>query len=384
MTINASAGILLLMYQIVAEERNLDCKMLRGTLQNDILKEFITRSTQIFPLENSIRFTADIFEYCSHELPQWSPISISGYHFAEAGATPVQEIAFTISNGLYYLSIAKDRGLDVETLASRVSFFFATGTKLLTEVAKLRAARTIWARLTQERYQFKNPKSSQMRIHAQTAGSELLPLGIENNLSRVTIQALAAIFGGVQSLHTNAHDEALNLPTEFSSGLAINIQEIIRVETDICQTPDPFGGSYYIEELTKEIENEVLGLLDRIERCGGVVDSIKNEFQRSLIEENAYLEAKSIEERKKLMVGINHGVISDDTLRYGNSDQTLKSPPNTQSLNGTIDRNPKLEEELIGCLTSNRNVMYPIKSLLLQNYSVSQICDILRNYWGVV
>ncbi len=384
MTINATSGILLLMYQIIAEERNLNTKSLRGTLQNDILKEFITRSTQIFPIENSIRFTMDVFEYCATELPEWSPISISGYHFAEAGATPVQELAFAISNGMYYLETAKQRNLDVETLASRVSFFFSTGTNLFTEIAKLRAARAMWAELTQNRFSFSNPKSSQMRIHAQTAGSELLPIGIENNLSRVTIQALAAILGGVQSLHTNSHDEALSLPTEFSSGLAINIQEIIRVETDICAAPDPLGGSFHVEELTSNIEHEVLTLVEKIEAYGGVDVAIANNYQRNLIESNAYREATDLAKGVKKLVGVNHGVIfqnssQDNYINNGKVKINLTSRPN--------DVTPKLldlEEELVACAASNKNIMYPIKNLLVGGYNASTICDLLRKCWGTV
>ncbi len=382
MTINATSGILLLMYHIVAEERKLNTKSLRGTLQNDILKEFITRSTQIFPLEHSVRFTADVFEFCATELPEWSPISISGYHFAEAGATPVQELAFAISNGLYYLEVAKERNLDIEALASRVSFFFSTGTNLFTEVSKLRAARSIWAKLTQDRYSFSNPKSSQMRIHAQTAGSELLPIGIENNLSRVTIQALAAILGGVQSLHTNSYDEALSLPTTFSSGLAINIQEIIRVETDISESPDPLGGSFHIEELTSNIEQEVLKLVQKIEGFGGVSAAIADDFQRNLIEQNAYKVALDFTSGVKKLVGMNHGVKSQNSWQFEDFSNRSVNPDLIKKFQTVTPKVYTLEEELISCATSNKNVMYPIKNLLLSGYSSSTICDLLRKCWG--
>lgn len=384
MTINATSGILLLMYQIVAEERNLDVKSLRGTLQNDILKEFITRSTQIFPLEKSIRFTSDIFEYCGSELPEWSPVSISGYHFSEAGATPIQEVAFAISNGLYYLEVAKNRDLDLESLASRVSFFFSSGTSFLTEISKFRAARSVWARLTQERYGFNNPKSLQMRIHAQTAGSELLPIGIENNLSRVTIQALAAILGGVQSLHTNSHNEALSLPTEFSSALAINIQEIIRVETDICKTPDPLGGSFHIEELTATIEEGVLDLIQQIEDLGGVIVAIDAEFQRNLIEQNAYREALRSMTGEKKLVGVNYGVTLKDPAQVENRIESPQNLIKNVTPESSNLQNSRLERELLSCAASNQNVMYPIKELLLNGYSSSAICDLLRKCWGEV
>ena len=384
MTINATSGILLLMYHMVAEERKLNTKSLRGTLQNDILKEFITRSTQIFPLEHSVRFTADVFEFCATELPEWSPISISGYHFAEAGATPVQELAFAISNGLYYLEVAKERNLDIEALASRVSFFFSTGTNLFTEVSKLRAARSIWAKLTQDRYSFSNPKSSQMRIHAQTAGSELLPVGIENNLSRVTIQALAAILGGVQSLHTNSYDEALSLPTTFSSGLAINIQEIIRVETDISESPDPLGGSFHIEELTSNIEQEVLKLIQKIEGYGGVSVAIVDDFQRNLIEQNAYKEALDFASGAKKLVGMNYGVKSQNSSQFEDFSNRSVNPDLIKKSQTVTPKVYTLEKELISCATSNKNVMYPIKNLLLSGYSSSTICDLLRKCWGTV
>jgi methylmalonyl-CoA mutase N-terminal domain/subunit len=252
---------------------------------------------------------------------------------------------------------------------------------LLTEIAKLRAARSTWANLIQDRFGFNNPKALQMRIHAQTAGSELIPVGIENNLSRVTIQALAAVLGGVQSLHTNAHDEALNLPTEFSSSLAINIQEIIRLETDICDSPDPFGGSYVMEKLTSDIENEVMEIIQQIEASGGVIAAVNNQFQRNLIEENAYKVAIGIEAGEKLIVGVNHGVTFEKP-RYDEKGN-MASRIYQENENQIILKEQNLEAELKRCAVSNSNVMHPIKNLLLSGYSSSTICNLLKECWGM-
>lgn len=383
MTINASAGILLLMYQIVAEENGIDANQLRGTIQNDLLKEFITRSTYIFPPRPSMRFTNDIFGYCAKELPKWNPISVSGYHFSEAGANAPQEIAFAISNGVYYLESALSYGLDIEKLAEKFTFFFSAKTNLLEEIAKFRAARSIWAKILKNKFNFSSPKSLQMRIHAQTAGSQLCAFGIENNQARVTIQALAAIFGGVQSLHTNSYNEALSLPTENSSKLAINIQHVIKEETDITFAPDPMRGSYVIENLTSKIESEVLDIIQNIEDLGGVINAIESGYQRSLIENSSYQEAKDLADNKKKIVGLNIGATLNDDDLGKNPYFTQGKNTSTSSVNIAASMIEKSAfAELKKCAQSDKNVMYPIKNLIRQGASVSEISDSLRECWG--
>ena len=383
MTINSTAAILLLMYQIVAEEQGFDPLTLRGTIQNDIIKEFITRSTYIFPPRESLRLTCDIFEYCTKELPAWNPISVSGYHFAEAGATPALELAFAVSNGLTYLNLAKDRGLDVEKIAEKFTFFFCAKTNLIEEIAKFRAARKIWATLLKKNYNFNNARALKMRIHAQTAGSQLTPSGINNNYTRITLQALAAVLGGVQSLHTNAVNEALSIPTDTSSKQAINIQHILIEETDLLSYVDPISGSYIFEELTLKIENEVYAILNEIEDLGGVVSCLESEFQRKLIEKNAFEEACLISTNKKGIVGINRGlVIEDDKLdsanyfKKTNQDEHNDTYPHSNTLNQSDFQ--ILKESARG----QSNILYPIKDLILKGASVAQITEILKSCWG--
>jgi methylmalonyl-CoA mutase N-terminal domain/subunit len=388
MTINATAGILLLMYHIIAEENELNSLKLRGTLQNDILKEFITRSTHVFPLEESLRFTNDVLEYCEKELPNWSPISISGYHFAEAGATASQEVAFAIANGIHYLENAELSGLNIQKIATKVSFFFAAKTNILEEIAKFRAARSVWAKTIKDRFIFDNPKAMQMRIHAQTAGSQLYPFGIENNLSRVTIQAMAAIFGGVQSLHTNSYDEALNLPTENASKLAINIQQILKDETDITLACDPFGGSFLIENITNQIEVEILNILNEIRLNGGVTKSIDLGYQRSLIEKNSYADAMASLENHKKIVGINSGAIIEEVPEFNLSSSgatsIFHSMPVGKIPMKTLNIDQNIFAELVYSAKNKTNVMYPIKNLLRAGASLSDICEILRKCWGQI
>ena len=383
MTINSTAGILLLMYELVATERGFSKDQLSGTIQNDILKEFITRSTHIFPIQHSVRFTSDIFEYCFNELPNWNPISVSGYHFSEAGATVVQEIAFTISNAIFYLEEAISRGLPVEQIARRFTFFFSAKTNILEEVAKFRAARSIWAKTLKRKFSIDDIGSLKMRIHAQTAGSQLTSSGLENNFSRVTIQALAAIFGGVQSLHTNSYNEAISLPTETSSKLAINTQYIVLHETDITKFVDPFRGSHAIENLTLTIESQVNDLLHKIDSNGGVINCIESNFQRTLIEQESYLLARNVTEGKNKIVGINSGSVTEnDPFSTTSSFINNITPKPAMRLNATFDSKDKIFKELIDAAAGESNVMYPIKSLLVKNVSLSQIIDVLKSQWG--
>src|ERR1700742_4423044 len=305
MTINAPAASLLLMYQLVAEEQGIDGSKLTGTIQNDVLKEYIARGTYIYPPRQSLRLISDIFAYCHREIPRWNTISISGYHMAEAGATPVQEIAFTIANAKEYVRAALAAGLDVDDFAPRLSFFFVARTTLLEEIAKFRAARRIWAGIMRDEFKAKNPKSQMLRFHTQTAGVQLTAQQPEVNLVRVTVQALAAVLGGTQSLHTNSYDEAIALPTEKAARLAVRTQQVLAHETDVTATVDPFAGSYAVEAMTDEVEAAALELMATIEDMGGAVAAIERGYQKSEIERAAYQTSQQIDAGQRVVVGVN-------------------------------------------------------------------------------
>ncbi len=384
MTINATAGILLLMLQIVAEENGFDSKSLRGTIQNDILKEFIARNTFIFPPDFSLDFTCFIFEYCQKELPLWNPISISGYHFAEAGASPVQEVGFAISNALEYLSIAQNYDLDLEVLASKFTFFFSVKTNLFEEICKLRAARRVWATIMKEKYNFGSKKPLAMKIHAQTAGVQLTANDVENNHARITIQAVAAVLGGVQSLHTNSHNEALSLPTENASNIAINLQNIMLEETDLTKYPDPLNGSKLITDLTNELFEKIRLKIDQIESLGGAKSAVKLGFQKSEIEKESYLEFMKIEKGSKKIIGINSGA----KLASTNSNQNLyfdlpKDLQEYSSETKSAEDNLSAEvDEFIELLRNKVNFMWKLKDLLKKGITVTEICEILVTEFG--
>ncbi|MGI5839198.1 MAG: acyl-CoA mutase large subunit family protein [bacterium] len=305
MTINAPAAILLAMYVAVAEKQGASAAKLSGTIQNDILKEYAARGTYIFPPQPSMRLITDIFAYCARELPDWNTISISGYHIREAGSTAVQEAAFTIANGIAYVEAAVKAGLDIDAFAPRLSFFFNSHLDLLEEVAKFRAARRLWARIMRERFGAKNPKSWMLRFHTQTAGSTLTAQQPDNNIIRVTMQALAAVLGGTQSLHTNSRDEALSLPTEDSVRIALRTQQIIAEESGVTETIDPLAGSYYIESLTNRVEAAAKEYIDRIDKLGGAVSAIEKGFIQKEIHESAYRYQKEIEAGTRTVVGVN-------------------------------------------------------------------------------
>src|SRR3954447_4612275 len=288
MTINAPASVLLLLYQLVAEEQGVAASALTGTIQNDVLKEYIARGTYIYPPKPSLRLITDIFQYCRAEIPKWNTISISGYHMAEAGATPAQEIAFTLSNGIEYVRAAVESGQHVDEFAPRLAFFFVARTTLLEEVAKFRAARRIWARIMRDEFGARDEKSLMLRFHTQTAGVQLTAQQPEVNLIRVTTQAIAAILGGTQSLHTNSFDEAIALPTAKAARLAVRTQQVIAHETDLTATVDPFAGSYAVEAMTDEVEEAARELMARIEQLGGAVAAIEQGLQKREIEEAAY------------------------------------------------------------------------------------------------
>ncbi|MGH3913050.1 MAG: acyl-CoA mutase large subunit family protein, partial [Pseudonocardiaceae bacterium] len=305
MTINAPAALLLLLYQLVGEQQGVPGSKLTGTIQNDVLKEYIARGTYIYPPAHSLRLTSDIFAYCQAEIPRWNTISISGYHMAEAGANPAQEIGFTLANGVEYVQAALNAGMAVDDFAPRLSFFFVSRTTLLEEVAKFRAARRIWARMMKERFGAQNPKSLMLRFHTQTAGVQLTAQQPEVNLIRVTTQAIAAIFGGTQSLHTNSYDEAIALPTEKAARLALRTQQVLAYETDLTSTVDPFAGSYAMEAMTDEVEDAAMALIEKVDSLGGAVHAIEQGFQKSEIERTAYDTANEIDSGERVVVGLN-------------------------------------------------------------------------------
>ncbi len=315
MTINATAAILLAMYVAIAKKQGADLSKLSGTIQNDILKEYIARGTYIFPPEPSMRIITDIFKYCNEQLPRWNTISISGYHIREAGATAVQEVAFTFANAIAYVQAAIDAGLNVDDFAGRLSFFFNAHNNLFEEVAKFRAARRLWARIMKERFGARKPRSMMLRFHTQTAGSTLTAQQPDNNIVRTTIQALAAVLGGTQSLHTNSRDEALSLPTEESARIALRTQQIIAYESGVTDTVDPLGGSYYVEHLTDEIERRAREYLETIDRMGGAVEAVKNKYFQNEIARSAYEYQKRVESKEQIVVGVNEFVIEEEPFR---------------------------------------------------------------------
>ena len=305
MTINSTAAILLAFLVVAAENQGVTRSQLRGTIQNDILKEYIARGTYIYPPKPSMRIITDIFEFCSNEMPRWNTISISGYHIREAGSTAVQEIAFTLTNGIAYVQSAIDKGLDINQFGKRLSFFFNCHNNFFEEVAKFRAARRMWAKIMKDRFQATDPKAMMCRFHTQTAGSTLQAQQIDNNVVRTTLQATAAVLGGTQSLHTNSRDEALSLPTEKSAQLALRTQQIIAHESGIPDVADPLAGSFYVEELTDKLESKALELIAEIDELGGAVTAIENEFQQNEIAKSAFDYQKAIDEGEKIIVGVN-------------------------------------------------------------------------------
>ncbi len=312
MTINAPASILLAMYIAVAEKQNVSRSAISGTVQNDILKEYMARGTYIFPPKPSMRLITDLFRYCAREVPKWNTISISGYHVREAGSTAAQEVGFTLADGIAYVQAAINAGLDVDEFAGQLSFFFNAHSDLLEEVAKYRAARRLWARIMNERFKAKKPKSMMLRFHSQTAGSSLTAQQVDNNIVRVTIQTLAAVLGGTQSLHTNSRDEALALPTESSVRVALRTQQIVAHESGVANTIDPLAGSYYVEALTDRIEQEAQEYITRIDGMGGMIAAIEAGYPQSEIQRSAYEYMKEVESGRRIVVGVNAFRTDDD------------------------------------------------------------------------
>jgi methylmalonyl-CoA mutase N-terminal domain/subunit len=388
MTINAPASVLLLLYQLVAEERGVPGAVLTGTVQNDVLKEYIARGTYIYPPAHSLRLTADIFAYCRAELPRWNTISISGYHMAEAGANPVQEIAFTLTNGVQYVQAALDAGMAVDEFAPRLSFFFVSRTTLLEEVAKFRAARRIWAHLMAERFGARNPKSLMLRFHAQTAGVQLTAQQPEVNLVRVTAQAIAAILGGAQSLHTNAYDEAIALPTEKAARLALRTQQVLAYETDLTATADPLAGSYALEVMTDEVEAGALALIEKVDELGGAVRAIERGFQKSEIERTAYQTAVQIDSGERVVVGLNrYRLDTEDPYQPLRVDPAIEDSARERlavlrSSRSSIEVGHTLDELRRTAKDTAGNVLYPMKRALAARATVGEVCHALRDVWG--
>lgn len=388
MTINAPAAVLLAMYVAVAEKQGVSAAQLNGTIQNDILKEYIARGTYIFPPLPSMRLITDTFEYCSKELPRWNTISISGYHIREAGSTAIQEIAFTLANGIAYVDAAVKKGLDIDKFAPRLSFFFNSHNDLLEEVAKFRAARKLWAKIMKERFGAKNPKSMMLRFHTQTAGCTLTAQQPDNNIIRVTLQALAAVLGGTQSLHTNSRDEALSLPSQKSVMIALRTQQIIAHESGVTETVDPLAGSYYIEKITKEIEQSVMDYIDQIEKLGGAPKAIEKGFIQREIQNSAYQYQKDVEDEKRIVVGVNKFQTEDETMK-----DLLKVNPEIEKqqvkklteVKNNRD-NSKVKETLISLKQAaenpDKNVMPFILDCVKSYATLGEICDQLRDVFG--
>lgn len=387
MTINAPAAVLLLLYQLVAEEQGVAASQLTGTIQNDVLKEYIARGTYIFPPAPSLRLISNIFEYCKDNIPKWNTISISGYHMAEAGATPAQEIAFTLADGIAYVEAAQAAGLDVDDIAPRLSFFFVSRTTILEEVAKFRAARRVWATLMKERFGAKNPKSLMLRFHTQTAGVALTAQQPEVNIARVAIQALAATMGGTQSLHTNSFDEAIALPTEKSARIALRTQQVIANETDVCQTVDPWAGSYVMESLTDDLEAEIWKLIGTIDDKGGAVKAIEEGYQKGEIEDSAYRYALSIDSGERVQVGVNKFTIEEeesyDPLRV---DPTIGDQQKARLDDLRARRDNTAVEVALAAIrqaaAGSDNLLYPMKDALKANATIGEVCNALRDVWG--
>jgi methylmalonyl-CoA mutase N-terminal domain/subunit len=389
MTINGPAAMLLAFYVCVAEEQGVPRAELRGTIQTDILKEYIAQKEWIFPPEPSMRLVTDMVEFCARELPRWHPISISGYHIREAGSNAVQELAFTLANGFAYVDAAIARGLDVDDFAPRLSFFFNAHLDFFEEIAKYRAARRIWARELRERYGAKNPRSWLMRFHTQTAGVSLTAQQPEVNIVRTALEALAAVLGGTQSLHTNSFDEALALPTENAVRLALRTQQVIAHETGVVNTIDPLGGSYYLEDLTNRLEAEAYGYFDRIEKLGGVVAAIEDNFFQREIAEASFRYQAEVEAKQRVVVGLNRYQLDDEPeLEILRIDPALegKQIERVQGVRGRRDGAAveaalaKLKE---GAARENTNLMPLLVDAARVYATLGEMCDALREVWGV-
>ena len=387
MTINAPAGILLAMHIAVARRQGADIRKLRGTIQNDILKEYVARGTYIYPPGPSMRLITDVFQYCAREVPSWNTISVSGYHIREAGSTAVQEMAFTLANAIAYVEAALRAGLALDDFAPQISFFFNSHNQLLEEVAKFRAARRLWARTMRERFKAQKPASWQLRFHTQTAGSTLTAQQPENNVVRTTIQALAAVLGGTQSLHTNSRDEALWLPTEKSVQLALRTQQVIAHESGVADTVDPLAGSYLIEQLTDEIEKAAGDYIKRIDDMGGALAAIEGGFMQNEIQNAAYETQKAIERGEQIVVGVNQFQAQEQvTLERLQVDPTIEAAARKRLEQLRARRDAGKTAELMGRVEAaargEANTMPVFIECVERDVTLGEICNVLRGVWG--
>ena len=388
MTINATAPILLAFYLAVAKKQGFTFDQIGGTTQNDILKEYISRGTYIFPPSDSMRLTTDLMEFCAYNVPNWNSISVSGYHMREAGATAIQELAFTLANGIAYIERALQSGMKIDSFASRISFFFVSQNDLFEEVAKFRAARRMWANIMRYRFKAKDPKSWMLRFHTQTAGVTLTAQQSEVNTVRTTIQALAAILGGTQSLHVNARDEALGLPTESSATLALRAQQVLALESGVAKTADPLAGSYLIENLTDRIENEAQLLIDHIDNLGGAINAIEKRYQQSEIADSAYKHQIALESNEKIVIGVNAYASGIEEIPPTLKPNELKIKTQIQKLsNLRANRDSSLVESSLRRLnealpSSSTNIMPLILECAEAYATLGEISDVLRESFG--
>jgi methylmalonyl-CoA mutase N-terminal domain/subunit len=388
MTINAPAAILLAMVIAVGKRQGVPMSKLRGTIQNDILKEYIARGTYIFPPQPSMRLITDSFAFCSREVPHWNTISISGYHIREAGSTAVQEIAFTLANGITYVQAALDAGLDIDEFANQLSFFFNAHNNFLEEIAKFRAARRMWAHIMRERFGAKNPESWRLRFHTQTAGSTLTAQQPDNNIVRVALQALAAVLGGTQSLHTNSRDEALALPTAEAVQIALRTQQIIAHESGVADTIDPLGGSYAIESLTDALEAEASAYIKQIDDMGGMLRAIEDGYVQHEIQEAAYQFQRALEEKRAIVVGLNQFVTEDESLQIATMkiDPAIEAEQNQRLAELRAKRDDHKVAELRAHLEtaahSSENLMPLFIECVENDVTLGEICHTLRQVWG--
>ncbi len=387
MTINAPAAILLAMYIAVGKRQGVEPRKLRGTIQNDILKEYIARGTYIFPPAPSMRLITDTFRYCKTEAPEWNTISISGYHVREAGCTAVQEVAFTLANGIAYVQAAMDSGLSVDDFAPQLAFFFNAHNQFLEEVAKFRAARRLWARIMRERFGAQSPKSWMLRFHTQTGGSTLTAQQPEVNVARVTIQALAAVLGGTQSLHTNGMDEALQLPTERAARVALRTQQVIAYESGVADTVDPLAGSYAVESLTDEIEQRAAAYIARIDELGGAMKAIERGYIQNEIEEAAYRYQKAVESNEQIVVGVNDfiagGMLDIDPFVIDPAiERTQREKVAAVRTRRNAQRASELQTRLETAARGNENLMPLFIECVENDVTLGEICGALRRVWG--
>ena len=389
MTINATASTLLILYALVAEEQGVRDGGVTGTTQNDILKEYLARGTYIYPPGPSMRITTDMFAYCATELPRWNTISISGYHIREAGSTAVQELAFTLSNAIAYVEAAVEAGLEVDQFAPRLSFFFNAHNDLFQEVAKYRAARRMWAEIMRERFGAIDERSLKLRFHTQTAGSSLTAQQAENNIVRTAVQALSAVLGGTQSLHTNAFDEALALPTERSARIALRTQQILASEGGLTETADPLAGSYYVESLTDAVEEEAWDYIRRIDAMGGSVKAVEERFMQREIEESAYRYQRQVEKEERIIVGVNRYASAggeDPDMELHAVDETIRDRQTERLRELKESRDNAAVEKALADLAraakSSDNLLYPMKEALAGLATLGEVSDTLRGVFG--